>query len=202
MSDQNARVVFLRGRRVEMRPLLEQDIPLLVRWMNDREVTHNLTACFPVQEQHEREWLESLHKQKGSKVVLMMVVDEGPIGVMGLHRINWVDQTAVTGAFIGEKDMWGKGYGSEAKMLLLEYAFNTLGLRKVCSTVIEFNARSLGYNRKCGYVVEGRRVNQFYRNGRYWDEIQLAVFRESWLQLREASREQSLSVTTTPEDEA
>lgn len=192
MSEQNTRIVFLRSRRVEMRPLLEQDIPHLVRWMNNRAVTHNLTVCFPMMEQHERDWLESLHKQKGSDVVLMMVVDGRAIGVMGLHRINWVDRTATTGAFIGEPDMWEQGYGSEAKMLLLDYAFNTLGLRKICSTVIEFNDRSLAYNEKCGYRVEGRRTAQCYRDGRYWDEIQLAVFREAWLPLWEASKDRYL----------
>ncbi len=61
---------------------------------------------------------------------------------MGIHRINWKDRTATTGAVIGEKAYWDKGYGSEAKMLVLDYAFNMLNLRKICSQVLAFNKRS------------------------------------------------------------
>jgi RimJ/RimL family protein N-acetyltransferase len=84
---------------------------------------------------------------------------------------------------IGEKEYWGKGYGTEAKMLLLHYAFDTLNLRKICSSVISFNERSHKYSLKCGYKEEGRRKAQLFRDGKYWDEIQLAVFRKDWLLL-------------------
>lgn len=102
---------------------------------------------------------------------------------MAIHQIDWVNGTATTGAMIGEKEYWGKGYGSEAKMLLLDYAFNRLGLRKICSNVIAFNGRSKRYSEKCGYREEARRKAQFFRDGTYHDEIWLAVFRENWLPL-------------------
>ncbi len=75
----------------------------------------------------------------------------------------------------------GQGYGTEAKMLLLDYAFNTLNLRKVCSTVLAFNGRSQRYNEKCGYVVEGVQKAQVFRDGSYHDLILMAVFRDDWL---------------------
>ena len=41
---------------------------------------------------------------------------------------------------IGESEYWGRGLGTEAKMLLLDYAFNTLNLRRICSQVLAFNS--------------------------------------------------------------
>jgi len=176
-------VVFRQSKRVVLRPLEDGDGHYFVRWLNDPEVSIFLSTAFPKTLAIEKEWLEKLHKNQDHEMVFMMVVDGKSIGTMGLHGINWIYRIATTGAVIGEKAYWGKGYGSEAKMLVLDYAFNTLNLRKICSSVIAFNKRSYDYSRKCGYVEEGRRKEHFFIRGRFWDEIQLAVFKRSWLPL-------------------
>lgn len=177
-------LVFRAGHKVNLRPPLKKDLPLLVKWINDPEVTHFLSINFPMLEKDEEKWLERMPEQKQTDVTLILTLKNGKaIGVMGLHQINWVNGTATTGAIIGEKAYWGKGYGSEAKMLLLDYAFNRLGLRKICSNVLAFNGRSKRYSEKCGYQEEARRKAQFFRDGVFHDEIWLAVFRENWLPL-------------------
>lgn len=174
-------IIFQEGKRVSLRPVLKEDVPRCLKWMNDREVTRCLRARLPTMEADEEGWFESLHKKKQSDILLTIVADEKPIGLMGIHGIDWVDRTATTGALIGEKEYWGKGYGTEAKMLLLHYAFETLNLRKICSSVIAYNKRSYAYSIKCGYKEEGRRQKQIFKEGKYWDEIMLAVFRKDWL---------------------
>ena len=174
-------IVFLRGKKTVLRPLMESDIPLLQKWINDPDVRQFLKRIFPAMEADEREWLERTHKNPDKDVVLMIVVDDQPIGTMGLHGINWKDRVATTGAMIGEKSYWGKGYGTDAKMALLNYAFNTLGLRKIMSRVYAFNHRSLAYSLHCGYKIEGRLKNQRFAHGRYWDEIILGLFKNQWL---------------------
>lgn len=178
-------VVFLRGKRVYLRPPTKKDIPYFLRWINDQEINQYLSAFLPVTEADEIEWLDRLHKEKNENIVFVIVdIKSGkPIGTMGLHRINWKDRVATTGAIIGEKRYWGKGYGSEAKMLLLNYAFNAMNLRKICSLVISFNQRSKAYSLKCGYRVEGILRRHIFKNGRYWNEIHLAVFKKRWLPL-------------------
>ncbi len=181
MTDQRS-IVFLKGKRVVLRPLVKEDVSLLLLWINDPDVTQFLSIYLPMMEANENEWFNNLHKEI-QNLVLMIVVDEKPIGTMGIHNIDWKNRTANTGALIGEKDYWGKGYGTEAKMLMLNYAFNVLNLRKICSTVLAFNKRSHSYLLKCGYVEEGSRSKQYYINGQYWDEILMAVFKEDFLPL-------------------
>jgi len=180
-------VVFLQGRRVILRPLRKStDLETCLRWINDPEVNQFLAAYLPVSETQEAEWFDNLAKRPNDIVFGIELRENGRfIGVMGLHRINWKDRVATTGAIIGEKDCWGKGYGTDAKMILLDYAFNTLNLRKVCSSVIAFNRRSLRYSLHCGYRREGRLRRQMFRRGRYWDEILLGLFREDWLPIWE-----------------
>lgn len=179
------RVVFLEGRLVNLRPFSKEDIPLVTSWINDPEVREFILSCFPKTEKQEEEWFEKLGKDN-ENIVLCIETKEGkPIGIMGLHRIDWISRLSTTGAVIGEKDYWGKGYGTDAKMTLLNYAFNTLGLRKILSNVITFNERSLKYSLRCGYKVEGTRKAQIFKKGEFWDLIELGVFREDWLPIWE-----------------
>lgn len=182
-------ITFRRSKRVSLRPVLRSDIPRITAWINDPEVTQYLRVYLPMMETDEEKWFEKLGERKQDNIVLVIEIYETdsikrPIGITGIHNINWKDRTAITGTMIGAKDFWGKGYGTEAKMLLLDYAFNTLNLRKMCSSVFEFNKRSLAYSLKCGYYEEGRLRRQVYVKGRYWDEIMIAVFKEDFLKLQ------------------
>jgi RimJ/RimL family protein N-acetyltransferase len=187
MPKQNDDVVFLRGRRLYLRPPTKDDIPYCLRWMNDQEVNQYLAAFLPFMEADELEWLERVHKNKERDLVFVIVdaKTKKPIGLMGIHEISWKDRRASTGAMIGEKSYWGNGYGTEAKMVLLNYAFNTLNLRKITSRVFAFNKRSKAYSEKCGYKVEAVLKQEVFKNGRYHDLIMMAVFKNGWMPLWE-----------------
>lgn len=176
MSDSN-RVVFIRGKKTVLRPLMETDLPLVIRWINDPEVRQYVSNWLPQNEENERQWIKKQADDR-SNLVFMVEDSEGkPFGLMGLHRINLKDRNAVTGAVFGEKSYWGKGYGTDAKLHLLEYAFNELGLHRVSSLVIGYNERSLRYSLRCGYKVEGRQKDMVYKGGRFWDHILLVIFK-------------------------
>jgi len=174
-------IVFLRGKKTTLRPVLESDISLFLKWFNDPEIRPFVMTIFPATEAGEKAWIESLEKKSDTNTVFVIEVKGKAIGIMGLHRINWQSRTATTGAVIGEKEYWNRGYGTDAKMVLLHYAFDTLGLRKINSTVKAFNARSVAYSLHCGYKVEGRLREQFFVDGKYYDEICLGLFRHEWL---------------------
>ncbi|HXF49507.1 MAG TPA: GNAT family protein [Verrucomicrobiae bacterium] len=176
------KLVFLKGKKTILRPLRKAtDFELCLRWINDPEVNQYLLVYFPVTEKKEEEWFDRMANNPNEIILGIETLDGKLIGNMALVHINAKDRTASTGALIGEKKYWGKGYGTDAKMTLLNYAFNTLNLRKINSSVYAFNKRSLQYNLKCGYKVEGVRKKQIFRNGKYHDEILIAVFKEDWL---------------------
>lgn len=183
MRTNSTKIIFLEGKRVYLRPIEKEDISLLLQWLNHPETRRYLSQLFPLTEFAELEWVQNLHKKQNENVVLgiVRVRDSKLIGVVGLHHIDWKDRRAVTGAVIGDQRFRGKGYGTEAKMLLLHYAFFTLNLRKISSTVLSFNTRSQAYNKKCGYKVEGVLHQHIYKDGVYYDEVRMAVFKEDWI---------------------
>ena len=85
------------------------------------------------------------------------------IGVVDLLGVDYWNRHAETGSFFHRADYRGGGFGSEAKQLLLEYAFETLGLHSLQSWVYFQNTRSAAALRKQGYTEAGR-INWLYPN--------------------------------------
>lgn len=171
----NNRVEFLRGTSTILRPYNETtDLEPFTRWMNDPDMRDFLASTvFPITGAWEREQMNKLALDRSGNSVFLVIEkkdEEGPIGTMGLHRINWIDRTTSTGSFIGDEENRSKGYGTDAKMQLLNYAFTTLGLRVIRSGVIANNERSARALLKQGYTEVGRIPEWFFRNGAYHDE--------------------------------
>src|SRR5262249_33278215 len=80
-----------------------------------------------------------------------------PIGTAGLVSINHLNQTAELGIGIGERDCWGRGFGIEATRLVLDYAFNVLGLHNVMLRVFSYSERAIRAYRRVGFREIGRR---------------------------------------------
>lgn len=191
--NKETKVVFRDGKRIYLRPILESDIPYFLKWMNDEHLTKYLIVYLPQTEASEKRWFERVAKSDTD--IIFSVVEKTTdklIGTMGLHNISWKDGTATTGSIIGESEYQNKKYGTEAKMLLLNYAFNTLNLRKICSTVRDFNIKVIKCQEKCGYKEEGRRVEEHYVDGKYYDTILTAVFKKDWLPIWEVYKEENL----------
>ncbi len=173
------KIIFLRSKRVVLRPFERGDLPKAQKYINDPKINQYLMCYLPMRIEDEENWYS---KTLGSNtnIIFSIVADNKFIGTIGIHDIKWKDRTATTGTLIGEKEYQNKGYRSEAKMLLLNYAFNTLNLRKIKSTVFDFNKRSYEYSSKCGYKIEGVLKKETFVDGKYVDVIQTAVFKEDW----------------------
>lgn len=177
-------VVFLSGKKVNL-CLLNAELQLddCVRWLNDTSLTQYLAAgSFPQYHGNENEWFENSIKNCHEKIVLAIYKKDLNefIGIMGLEKINFINRTATTGSFIGEEENRNQGYGHDAKMILLNYAFNRLNLHKVYASAIAFNQRSIKFNQRCGYKIEGTLKQHIFANGQYYDQVLLAVFAEDF----------------------
>lgn len=174
---------FLTGKRVYLRPSHIDDAERYYHWLNDREVTRWLLRQTPITLAAEEAWLKRTCEQDPREdfhFAITLVEGDRHIGAVGLHHVNWIDRHASTGWLIGEKDEWKKGYGFEAVSLALQYAFGTLGLRKVTSATLAPNVGSNRIHEKCGYKRIGVRQQHFLRDGALQDEILWELFAEKF----------------------
>jgi len=128
----------------------------------------------------EEKWFDDFASRHGD-IILAVETPEGRyIGNVSVFGINWKNRTATFGVVIFVKDCWGRGYGTDAAMALLDYAFHRLNLRKITSSVMAYNERSKRLHAALGMVQEGVRRKETYHNGEYHDELIFGVFREEW----------------------
>jgi diamine N-acetyltransferase len=185
MSAPLKKPVFLRGKKVELRPVEASDLDTFQVWVNDPEIRRDILIFRPVTQMREKEWNETIQKDPNAIHFAIWTLDGMLIGNTGIFDIHWPHRFGQTGTLIGEERFRNQGFGFDAKMQLLNYAFNTLDLRRISSGAFEFNERSLRYNLKCGYQIEGRARKQYFKDGQYWDLIHLGVLREEWQPLWE-----------------
>jgi aspartyl-tRNA(Asn)/glutamyl-tRNA(Gln) amidotransferase subunit A len=104
--------------------------------------------AYYIKAQQLRRMISDDFKQAFEKVDVIM----GPAAPETAFNIG--EKTAIVGLFIGNKELWNKGYGTEAQILLLEYVFANLPLRKILADVHSLNIQSLKSFEKCGYKQE------------------------------------------------
>ncbi|RMG14657.1 MAG: N-acetyltransferase, partial [Planctomycetota bacterium] len=85
------------------------------------------------------------------------------------------------GIAIGEPACWGRGYGSEALRLVLDYAFRELEVHRVQLSVFETNTRARAAYLKVGFVEEGRLREAAFVDGRRVDVFLLSILAREWL---------------------
>lgn len=175
---------MIKGRRIKFAPLDRKHIDLFLKWFNDPEITQYLKMYKPLTRDWEEEWFKALkHKEDMVHFSIYLLDKEKPekiIGNCAIHNIDSKNRACTCGITIGEKDYQGKGYGTEAMEMLLEYGFNTLNMNRIELSVWEFNTRAYKTYQKVGFVEEGRRRQARYHNGKYYDEIIMGILKEDW----------------------
>ena len=159
----------------------ENDAGHLARWNQDSEFQQLLSsgpACLWLPRQI-KEWMEK-HYEEMYSFTIRTLADDRAIGNVELSGISWPAGDAWVGIGIGEREYWGKGYGTDAMNLILRFAFETLNLKRVSLTVFEYNERAVRSYEKCGFRPEGRLRQWMQRAGQRYDLIFMGVLREEW----------------------
>lgn len=183
MSDRKSPVIFLKGERVYLRPLEVGDADRCQHWINDPEVRRYMAQCFPLNGIAERGWIESLgrnHPPTSIQLAIVLLDGNHHIGNLGVQCIDWVHRDGETGTVIGEKEYWGQGFGREAKTLLLEYLFDTLGLYRVHSRVYAPNLKSQKSLIATGYKREGCQRQAVFLEGKREDVLLFGLLAGEW----------------------
>jgi RimJ/RimL family protein N-acetyltransferase len=160
----------------------EGDLPLFLRWFNDPDVRYwlSMSDASELTLESEREWYEEMRSDPARVVWCIETLEGGPIGNLGLHAIDEAQGRATLGVSIGEKEQWGRGYGTEAIRQALRYGFEEMGLRRIDLQVDEDNRRGLRCYEKCGFVREGLLRAHRIRKGRPVNAVVMAILREEF----------------------
>jgi RimJ/RimL family protein N-acetyltransferase len=172
---------FLIGTQIYLRPLEQADAPLLQPWMNDPEVARNLRRYRPLSRRDEEAFIDKVGKDEHA-VAFGIAIRESDrlLGATGLHDMDFRNRHAQFGISLGDKNEWGKGYGTQATRLIVGYAFETLNLNRVWLHVYEDNRRGIHCYEKVGFKQEGVLRQDIFREGSYGNTIVMGILRAEW----------------------
>ena len=171
------------GELVRLVPLnKEKHLENAVLWLNDPDVPQwLLVGDYPLTQLAEEAYFDRFNEINEKDIGWAIETLDGEhIGFSGLHQINHFHKTAISGTFLGNKEFWGKGYGTDAARVRARYAFEVLGLRMIESGILEGNERSIKMQEKVGYTVVGRIPKKYWKRGAYRDSIVTLLTPESF----------------------
>jgi RimJ/RimL family protein N-acetyltransferase len=168
------------GRLVRLRAVQMEDAPAIARLLADPRVVAGLAQWshgpYPVEQA--REWV--MARPPDSVQWAIECIEDGAfIGTTGFHGIDHRNRHCGWGIWIAPPDRWGHGYGTEACMLSVEYAFRYLAMEKVWLYVYQGNDRARRSYEKAGFISEGVRRRHYWSDGALIDVEMMAVFRDN-----------------------
>lgn len=159
-----------------LRPMTPEDTDLIVAWRNSDAVRRNFIYQAPFTREGHLNWIRTMVDT--GKVVQMMIctADTGrAVGSVYLRDIDRLHRKAEYGIFIGEPDARGKGIGTEAARLMIEYAFSKLHLHRLFLRVFADNAPAVRSYEKAGFIPEAYLHDDVCIDGKFRDIVLMGI---------------------------
>lgn len=157
-TDPSGMPLFARGERVALGPISRELLPLMERWFNDLRVSRTLGVSWhPITSQIKERYLDEMLVSQEPAFVVYELETMQPVGLTGLDHIDRNHDTAEFSIVLGEPSVWGKGLGTEAARLTLEYGFDVLGIYNIWLQVSANNPGAIRAYEKAGFKRIGSR---------------------------------------------
>lgn len=176
-------VPMLQGERIWLRPIEERDLEAYRRACTDRDIASLAGFPYPMSETNLRRWFEQISVQHGSDAFYFTICRAGEdafIGTVVLWHMDQVNGSAEISMFIGDKELWGQGYGTEALNALVDFGFGELPLERIWLKVYAHNPRAQKTYLKAGFVTEGVMRHARRHRGGFSDSILMSQLRDEW----------------------
>ncbi|PWW37119.1 MULTISPECIES: GNAT family N-acetyltransferase [Paenibacillus] len=174
---------LLETKRIYLRPFESTDVDTYFPGLFDAEMRRLTGTQNSFTRPQVERYIENA-AQDDSRLMLLIALQEndqviGEIALMDMHTKN---RSAHIRIAIDQIDHQGKGYGSEALLLMLDYGFGICNLHRIELEVYAFNQRAIRTYEKLGFQREGVRRDALYYNHQYHDAIQMSMLENEFLE--------------------
>jgi [ribosomal protein S5]-alanine N-acetyltransferase len=184
-SDWRESLPVLTGAKVMLRELEITDAPSLFAMLTPEEVSRFISPPPTTVEGFERFIIWARAERAAGRYACFAVVPHGMDTAIGLFQVRTLEPgfaTAEWGFAIGS-DFWGTGMFLDGGQLVVDFAVETLGVRRLEARAAVANGRGNGALRKLGAVQEGVLRRSFLKNGQHLDQMLWSILAE---ELRQA----------------
>lgn len=196
-SDHDDALPTLVGAGVTLRELRSSDSVILFSLLTEDQVVKFISPPPSSPDGFEKFINWSIAERKVGRHFSFGVVPDGltePVGVFQLRVIDRASNVAKWG-FVLAYQFWGTGIFPEAARLILEFAFETLGVQRLEARAAVPNGRGNGALVKVSAVHEVNLRQSFKRNGMWFDQVMWSILEHEW---REHEKRRRDNATRTP----
>jgi RimJ/RimL family protein N-acetyltransferase len=186
-DDRERGTLVRRGRLVSLRTHVPANLEAFQRWYADRKIAellrHDLEPLTPTQSRGYFETFILPSSARGTCFAIHERTSKRLVGTTALtDRVSSRDgASALFRIVIGEKDVWGQGYGTEATRLMAEEAFASMGLSEIRLEVFNYNVRAIAAYSRVGFEVTGEHVEWVPRRKTELRVIEMRLSRDLFL---------------------
>lgn len=170
-----------RAAGIYLRLMEEKDTDLIIKWRNSDSVRKNFIYQAPFTREGHENWVRTVIGT--GRAVQMMICElsgDRAVGSVYIRDIDREHSKAEYGIFIGEESARGRGIGTAAARLMLDYCFGEAGLHRVYLRALSENVQAVRSYEKAGFVKEGYLRGDVRINGTYRDVVWMAVLEDGW----------------------
>ena len=181
-SDWKQALPVLTGSMATLRELRLSDAPSLLAMLSTEEVARFISPPPTTIDGFER-FIAWTHRERAAgNYICFAVVPRGMDTAIGIFQVRQLEKgfkTAEWGFAIGSA-FWGTGVFMDGARLVIDFAFNVIGMHRLEARAAILNGRGNGALRKLGAMQEGILRKSFLRNGERLDQALWAILNEDW----------------------
>jgi [ribosomal protein S5]-alanine N-acetyltransferase len=188
-SDWQERLPVLCGDQVRLREMRPSDAASLFALLTTEEVARFISPPPTTVEGFERFVAWAARQREAGTYACFAVTLAGFDTAIGIFQVRQTEPGFCTGewGFAIGSPFWGTGVFQESAELVLEFAFETIGVHRLEARAAVRNGRGNGALRKVGAVPEAVLRKSFCRNGEYLDQVLYAIVEDDWRRARRRS---------------
>ena len=173
----------LTGDQVFLEYLTQNDVDQIFQWLKDEEFKKLLFYQYypPKSEKIIEEINKSCEEKKNHEFMIFEKNTKEKIGWAGIYEIDKICNNGEIRFFIGNKNFWGKGFGTEVVKLLLDLGFKKFKLHRIYGGANIENFGSIKIFEKLNFVKEGISREAFFKNGKYYDLVHFGLINSNHL---------------------
>src|SRR5687767_11059545 len=181
-SDWKQGLPVLAAHNVTLREMRLADAPSLLSMLTTEEVARFISPPPTTVAGFERFIIWANAERQAGRYACFAVVPAGMDSAIGIFQVRQLEPgfgSAEWGFAIGSA-FWGTGLFTAGAQLVLDFAFNILGVHRLEARAAVRNARGNGALRKMGAICEGVLRRSFLRNGEYLDQHLYSILDSDW----------------------
>lgn len=156
-------------QKFELKKIKKGDLKYIIKWRNDPRIIKFNTQFFLLNMEHQKKWFNDVTQKNSTNKMFVFRYGSEIVGIGGLIHCDHENKSADIAIILGESKIRGRGFGTKALQMLIDYGFKKMKLHRIGADIFEYNKISLKLFEKLDFKKELEMKDYLWRDGKWWN---------------------------------